>query len=64
MPLVKQVRREPSVLRHNKLKIKIICTFTGYILKWLRFGDLPALLFLEISKMFEIRKTLIRRIKP
>ena len=43
---------------------KLICTFTGYILTGLCFADLPAILSLQISKMLEFRKTLIRRIKP
>ena len=82
MPLVKQVWREPSGSKHNKMKIKIAenkttinekqkplrakigCTFTGYILNLLHFADLLAILSLQISKVLDFRKTLIRRIKP
>ena len=30
-----------------------VCAFTGYILNWLCFADLPAILSLQMSKMLE-----------
>ena len=52
---VKQVWRESSILKH-KLKIKIVCTFTGYNLKWLCFADLPAILSLQYPKCWNFER--------
>ena len=60
------------LLKTKCLSTNSICTcsyhtclcFTSRILNWLYFPDLLVILSLEISKMLEFRKTLIRRIKP